>query len=134
MQPTANIGSRATLSMSQPSAIATTALSGSPSFPLPMNVTSWAIPALAKIEYTRLNPTRNGSDTESEKTSGAAPVPPSPPSIVTKSIPRSPRVMKPASSSQNTVSPTADLTPTGSPVYATSSSTQSSMLSTSENS
>ena len=38
------------------------------------------------------------------------------------------------SCSQNAMSPTADLTPTGSPVSAASSSTQSSRLSTSENS
>jgi hypothetical protein len=49
MQPTASIGSRAMLSMSQPRAIATTALSGRPSLPEPMKVTSSVIPASAKL-------------------------------------------------------------------------------------
>ena len=62
-------------------------------------------------------------------TNGAAPVPPSPPSMVTKSTPRSEFAIAAMSSSQNVGSPTADLIPTGSPVSAASSSTQSSMLS-----
>ena len=40
------------------------------------------------VAYTRLKPSRNGSATESVNTSGDAPVPPSPPSMLTKSTPR----------------------------------------------
>ena len=72
--------------------------------------------------------------TESAKTSGAAPVPPSPPSIVTRSTPRPVSAISRTSSCQNDRSPTADLIPTGSPVSAASISTQSSIPSTSENS
>ncbi len=134
MQPIESIGSRAMLSMSQPSAMATIALSGRPSLPPPMNVTSSVSPASAKTRKTRLKATRNGRETESLNTSGAAPVPPSPPSMVTKSTPRSRLDICAARSSQNVRSPTADLMPTGSPVSSASSSTQSSMLSTSLNS
>ena len=72
--------------------------------------------------------------TESANTSGAAPVPPSPPSIVTRSTPRPVSAISRTSSCQNARSPTADLIPTGSPVSAASISTQSSIPSTSENS
>src|SRR5690625_1264131 len=134
MQPMDSIASRATARRSQPSASATTALSASPSLPEPMKTTLSVSRASAKIEYTRGKPTRNGSDTESLKVSGAAPVPPSPPSTVMKSTPRRPSAMVAARSCQNCRSPTADLIPTGSPVACASSSTQSSMLSTSWNS
>ena len=50
-----------------------------------MNTTSSASPARAKAEYTRAKPSLKGSATWSVNTSGAAPVPPSPPSMVTKS-------------------------------------------------
>lgn len=59
-------------------------------------------------------------------TSGDAPVPPSPPSMSTKSTPRPVSAMRRVSSSQNAMLPTADLMPTGRPVSAASSSTQSS--------
>ena len=42
-----------------------------------------AIPARAKAAYAREKPSLNGSATWSVKASGAAPVPPSPPSICT---------------------------------------------------
>ena len=48
--------------MSQPSANANIALSGSPSRPLPMNTTSSGMPASANAQYTRENPSLNGSD------------------------------------------------------------------------
>ena len=47
MQPIASIASRPTLIMSQPSASASSAASGKPSRPAPMNTTSSAIPARA---------------------------------------------------------------------------------------
>jgi hypothetical protein len=50
MQPIASIASRATFTMSQPSANATTALSGSPSLPAPTKTTCSASPARAKAE------------------------------------------------------------------------------------
>ena len=99
-----------------------------------MNVTSSCRPRRANSAYTRAKPSRNGSDTASVKISGDAPVPPSPPSIVTKSTPRSPSAIASVRSSQNARSPTADLMPTGSPVSAASSSTKSSSESTSSNS
>ena len=49
MQPIDIIASRATLTMSAPSAKATIALSGSPSLPEPMKVTSSVSPASAKV-------------------------------------------------------------------------------------
>ena len=76
----------------------------------------------------------NGSATESVKISGAAPVPPSPPSMVMKSTPRPVSAIRSVSSSQKTRSPTADLMPTGKPVSSASNSTQSRRLSVSENS
>ena len=54
--------------------------------------------------------------------------------MVTKSTPRPVAAIRSVSSSQKPMSPTADLIPTGSPVSSASSSTQSSRLSTSENS
>ncbi len=60
-------------------------------------------------------------------------MPPSPPSTVTKSTPRSPRAISVASSSQKPISPTALLIPTGRPVASASSSTKSSIESTSWN-
>jgi hypothetical protein len=60
-------------------------------------------------------------------------VPPSPPSTVTKSTPLPVRAMRPARSSQNAPSPTADLMPTGRPVSAAMVSTSSSSPSTSRN-
>lgn len=54
--------------------------------------------------------------------SGAAPVPPSPPSRVMKSTPRPVSRIRLAKVSQKSSSPTADLMPTGSPVSAASSS------------
>jgi hypothetical protein len=50
MQPIASIASRATFTMSQPSANATIALSGRPSLPPPMNVTCSCSPRRAKTE------------------------------------------------------------------------------------
>ena len=68
-------------------------------------------------------------------TSGAAPVPPSPPSMLTKSTPRPPGPRSPSicltSESQNSRLPTADLMPTGSPVSVAISSTKSSIESAS---
>ncbi len=76
---------------------------------------------------------RNGSAIESAKIGGDAPVPPSPPSTVTKSTPRSPLAMSLTSSYQNSISPTALLMPTGTPVSVAMSSTKSRRLSTSVN-
>ena len=81
-----------------------------------MKTIRWCRPCSAKIFWTRLKPTLNGSATWSVKTSGPAPVPPSPPSIVMKSTPRVPPAISVARSSQNVESPTADLMPTGRPV------------------
>ncbi len=75
----------------------------------------------------------NGNATWSLKASGAAPVPPSPPSIVTKSGPACRAAIREASRSQKPTSPTADFTPTGSPVASASRSTNSISPSTSEN-
>ncbi len=133
MHPTDSMASRATLIMSTPSASATTAFSGMPSLPAPMNTTSSVSPASAKTEYTRGKPRRKGKDTASVNTSGPAPVPPSPPSIVMKSTPRSRGTIAVASSSQKVMSPMADLMPTGRPVRSAMSSTRSSIESTSLN-
>jgi hypothetical protein len=73
-----------------------------------------------------------GSDTWSLNTSGAAPVPPSPPSMVMKSTPRSPRAISRARSCQSCISPTADLIPTGRPETSASFSTKSSSSSAEE--
>ena len=96
-----------------------------------MKVTRSAIPSRAKAEYTRAIPILNGSATFSVKTSGAAPVPPSPPSTVMKSTARSSLAIRRASSSQKPLSPIADLMPTGRPVSSASISTKSSISSTS---
>ena len=64
----------------------------------------------------------NGSATWSANTSGAAPVPPSPPSMVTKSSPGPVAAIAPGQVAQNSCSPTADLMPTGRPVASASSS------------
>ena len=69
--------------MSQPSAKAKSAVSGRPSRPAPMKTTSSAIPARENVANTREKPSLNGIATWSEKVSGAAPVPPSAPSIAT---------------------------------------------------
>jgi len=132
MQPMDSIASRATETMSQPSAKAHSAVSGRPSLPDPMKTTSSVMPARANAAYTREKPILNGSATWSVKASGPAPVPPSPPSTVTKSTPRPVSAMRPASSSQNASSPTADLMPTGRPVASASISTKSIRPSTSE--
>ena len=58
-------------------------------------------------------------------------MPPSPPSTVTKSTPRSPRAISRVSSCQKLISPTALLMPTGTPVSSATSSTKSSRLSSS---
>ena len=133
MQPIASIASRATLTMSAPSANATTALSGIPHLPEAMKVMSSERPASAKTPYTREKPSRNGSAIESLKISGEAPVPPSPPSTVMKSTPRCRLPISSASLCQNAISPTADLMPTGRPVPSATRSTKSSSESTSEN-
>ena len=101
MQPIASIASRPTLIMSQPSANASSAASGKPSRPAPMNTTSSAIPASRERGYTRAKPSLNGSATWSVNASGAAPVPPSPPSIVTKSGPPPVAPSAPRARSQN---------------------------------
>src|SRR5215218_537662 len=64
--------------------------------------------------------------TASVNTNGDAPVPPSPPSMLTKSTPRPVSRISRASSCQNAMSPTADLIPSGRPVSSASISTQSS--------
>jgi hypothetical protein len=133
MQPIASIASRPTLIMSQPSASAFSAASGNPSRPAPMNTTSSARPARAKSGYTRDIASLNGSATWSLNVIGAAPVPPSPPSMVTKSGPPPVAAMRDASVSQKPRSPTADLTPTGSPVASATRSTNAISPSTSEN-
>jgi hypothetical protein len=60
-------------------------LLGKPSLPEPMNTTFSCRPRSAKARYTSVKPSLKGSATWSLNTSGAAPVPPSPPSMVMKS-------------------------------------------------
>ena len=66
------------------------------------------------------------------KVRGPAPVPPSPPSMVMKSTPRSSRLMRSASSIQKSIWPTAALMPIGSPLLSARVSTKSSISSTPE--
>ena len=65
--------------------------------------------------------------------SGAAPVPPSPPSMLMKSGARPVVSMSLASSCQKPICPTAALMPTGRPLASASDSMKSSMDDTSEN-
>src|SRR5699024_9851232 len=74
----------------------------------PMKTMSSVRPASATPAYTREKPIRNGKATESLKSSGAAPVPPSPPSMVMKSTPREPSAIAAARSSQKSIAPIAD--------------------------
>ena len=98
----------------------------------PMKSTSSVSPARGEAAVDLGEPEPERQATESAKTSGAAPVPPSPPSMLTKSTPRPrPRAIAATRSSQNSRSPTADLMPTGSPVASATSSTKSSIESTS---
>ena len=63
MQPIDSIASRPTLTMSQPSANATSALSGRPSLPAPMNTTSLVQVLLGERRgRPREKPSWNGSD------------------------------------------------------------------------
>ncbi len=133
MQPTLSIASRAMLTRSAPMAMATMVRSGRPSWPDPIQTIRSESPASSKTRKTREKPTLKGSATWSAKASGAAPVPPSPPSIVMKSGPLPVSAMWAASSDQNPRCPTADLIPTGRPVSSAMASTKSTRPGTSWN-
>jgi hypothetical protein len=98
-----------------------------------MNATFSCMLRSANVRYTCAKPSLNGIATWSANTSGAAPVPPSPPSMVMKSGARPLCSICCTSSRQKLISPTALLIPTGSPVASAIFSMKSSIELTSRN-
>jgi hypothetical protein len=89
-------------------------------------------PALGEGTYTDAKPSLKGSATWSQNTSGAAPVPPFA-AVDGDEVRRAAGGSRSAraSSCQKSISPTADLMPTGRPVASARRSMKSSIVSTS---
>ena len=85
MQPTANMNARAELHQSAPRAIERAMADAVTILPL-APILNWSrIPAPTRVFWTTSRPSLSGAPRESENSSGAAPVPPSPPSTTMKS-------------------------------------------------
>ena len=85
MQPTANMKARAELHQSAPSAIDRAIADAVTILPLAPTLSRSRMPAPTSVFWTASSPSLSGAPSESENSSGAAPVPPSPPSTTMKS-------------------------------------------------
>ena len=85
MHPTANMKPRAELHQSAPSAMARAMADADTSLPLAPILIRCRMPAPTRVFCTSISPSTSGVPSESENSSGAAPVPPSAPSTTMKS-------------------------------------------------
>jgi hypothetical protein len=105
MQPMASIASRATATVSQPSAKANITCSGKPSLPAPLNTTFWCSPRSAKAAVHLQADLEGLRDVVGEDQRPRARPPLAAVDLVTKSTPRPVVSISRARSSQNFICP-----------------------------